>query len=177
MSLREDFERLLMLRGTHGYPIDAAIATTEDCGDLPKEICELLKVQNGEDPLRTLYLSGTFAGFAQIRQSLEMLRQMVEDDETLPEEFLGYVPFLSLVSKSDIGVFRADASIFPGEVVEYHYESGEVIRWGRSLESFMKGLGRNCDPSKDIVNGELPDGVRVFNVWDWESAPWLRAEG
>jgi hypothetical protein len=169
MSNIETFERLLDRRGTRGYPARFAQHKVDDVDPrIPKEVGDLLRVQDGEDQLRTYSLGFAFAGVGQIQSLLTTLKEMVEVDETLPAEFLDFVPFLSTGLSSDVGIFKATSRVFPGEIVEYHCETGGLIRWTASMAEFLAGLLSGCEPFNQLGKTFPAKGMRVFVIDDWE---------
>ena len=136
---------------------------------IPKEIAELFRVQDGEDPASIHGRGYCFDSLHGIAESTAMLREMIEEDETLPNCFLNLVPFLSTDVKSTVGVFAEDSTYLPGCVVELHHEAGSVICWASDMEEFLyllssgaaeaQGFGRIYPaPAKKVTNIEALPG-------------------
>lgn len=136
------FRAVLVARGTRGDPArtDGHPVREATALELPDAIRELLQVQDGEDPIKAYALGYRFISECEIASVLENLREMVEADGTLPPCFLEFIPFLRTDCKTDVGIFTLDSSFKPGEVVEYHYESGEFVSWAPSIASFLSLL-------------------------------------
>lgn len=172
IPISDAYKQLLRARGTVApsatsgeslFPVDSYSA-------FPKEVLELLAVQDGEDPFKALSLGFRFIGAQEIAETMANLREMVEDDETLPPAFLEFVPFLHTGVKTDVGVFTGRSGFVPGRVVEYHYETGEFVVWASNIETFLEGL-LSSDSSLARVGFEFP--CSGMSVVDLERAiPW-----
>ena len=106
----------------------------------PAGLREVLVAVDGEWFPGGLVPHCRLAGVAEILTNRDDLGLMVREDETLPEYFLHFVPFLHTDVKSDVGVFTADSPVLPNRIVEVHYESGEAIVWDDSLHRFFARL-------------------------------------
>ena len=148
MAFLDAYARLLSDRGTRrsGATEAEISALRARHGDLPEAILAMLRVQNGEDPMLTFQKGYRFVGATELREEMDGLREMVEVDETLPPAFLDFVPFLHCEVKSDVGVFRPSSGQAALGVIEYHYETGEFVRWSSSIEDFIESLAAAKEP-------------------------------
>ena len=166
MSSTHPFISLLVGRGTRadGASNDQLLELSACHPALPPEILNLLRVQNGEDPMLTFGMGYRFLSTEEIAQYIRVLREMVEDDETLPAAFLEFVPFLHTEVKTDVGIFTARSDHFPREVIEYDYETGAFIRWALTVPAFVQALARG-DGSYHRFGCQFPaDGQSAFEA-------------
>lgn len=141
-ALADTFEALLRLRGTLGLAteVESPSPIFGAFRELPGDVREILAVQNGEDPMKTFALGYRFLSEREILELSENLRTMVEVDGTLPPAFLEFVPFICTGCKTDVGVFTSGSEYMSGEVIEFHYETGELVRWSKGMLSFLAML-------------------------------------
>lgn len=166
MSLLDAYARLLERRGTRGAvarPADFAWFR-ERHGELPDAIVMLLSVQDGEDALLTFGKGYRFMSIANIGAAMVNLREMVEEDETLPPAFLQFVPFLHTEVKTTVGVFREPSMHASLGVIEYQYESGEFVRWSCSIEAFTLSLASAASPFHRLGSCFPMPGLDVVDI-------------
>ena len=162
--------QVLRARGTDSPLATSATLPFTAFSAFPKDVLELLSVQDGEDPFKALSLGFRFIGAQEITDTMTNLRGMVEDDETLPPAFLEFVPFAHTSVKTDVGVFTGKSGFVPGHVVEYHYETGEFVVWASDVATFLEVL-LSSDSCSSMLGFEFP--CRGMAVITLESAiPW-----
>lgn len=138
--------------------------------DLPSEICSLLQVQEGEDSIKSFSLGYRFLSREAISESMSGLRVMVEEDDTLPPSFLDFIPFVHTDCKTDVGLFTQQSAFMPGSVVEYHYETGQLVHWANSIPEFL-ALLIAPDGTPTGFGLEYPSlgraAVDLYDLTDW----------
>jgi hypothetical protein len=163
------YATVLHSRGTMGFPGETGNSRPA-AFDLPDDIRSLMQVQEGEDSIKSFGLGYRFLSSAAIAESVAGLRDMVEQDDTLPPAFLCFIPFVHTDCKTDVGLFTQQSPLMPGSVIEYHYETGEFVHWATSIPEFLSLLV-TAEGTPTAFGVEFPSlgrsAVDLYDVTDW----------
>lgn len=109
-----------------------------------------------------------FPGFRKeaVGNVIETMRMTEDSWEWIEEKtaescfMRGFIPFISSIGKSGIGPLFFNGAALDKCVIEYHYESGEITVWSRSVSQFVDAFFELA--SRMTVRPALEDRVLPY---------------